>query len=57
MNTNPTFIQRYSLPTYLILAPLMGLAIAIFLPAPVIVIALVLLLVPSILAIHRNFRC
>jgi len=51
MNTNATFIQRIALPIYLILTPLISLAIALFLPVPVIVIALLLLLVPSTLAI------
>ena len=51
MNTNPTFIQRYALPLYLILTPLISLAIALFLPIPIVAIALLLLLVPSALAI------
>ena len=51
MNTNSTFIQRYSLPIYLILTPLISLAIALFLPIPILAIALLLLLVPSTLAI------
>lgn len=51
MDTNTSFIQRYSLPIYLILAPLISLAMALFLPLPTVVIALLLLLVPSTLAI------
>lgn len=51
MNTNSTFIQRYSLPTYLFLTPLISLAIALFLPIPIVLIVLLLLLVPSTLAI------
>lgn len=51
MNTNTTSIQRIALPIYLILTPLISLAIALFLPVPVLVIALLLLLVPSTLAI------
>jgi len=51
MNTNTTFIERYALPTYLILTPMISLSIALFLPVPLIVIALFLLLVPSTLAI------
>jgi len=51
MNINATFIQRIALPIYLILTPLISLAIALFLPVPVLVIALLLLLVPSTLAI------
>jgi len=40
MNMNSTFIQRYSLLIYLILTPLISLAIALFLPVPIIVIDL-----------------
>jgi len=51
MNPSPTFIQRYSLPLYLILTPLISLSIALFFPMPIVWIALLLLLVPSTLAI------
>ena len=51
MNTNATFIQRYSLPFYLILTPLLSNAIAFFLPIPTVVIALLLVLIPVIMAI------
>jgi membrane protease YdiL (CAAX protease family) len=51
MNTNSSFLERYALPIYLILTQLISLAIAFFLPVPVIVIALLLLVVPSSLAI------
>jgi len=51
MKKNPTFIQRYALPIYLILTPLISNAIALFLPIPTVVIALVLVLIPVIIAI------
>jgi membrane protease YdiL (CAAX protease family) len=51
MNTNSTFLKRNSLTIYLILTPLISLAIALFLPLPIFIIALLLLLVPSGLAI------
>lgn len=51
MKTNPTLIQRYALPLYLILTPLISNAIALFLPIPTVVIALLLVLVPVIMAI------
>jgi hypothetical protein len=38
MNTKPTFLERYSLPIYLILTPLINNAIAFFLPIPTVVI-------------------
>jgi hypothetical protein len=51
MNTNSTFVERYSLPLFIILTPLISLAIALLLPLPTVLIALLLLLVPSSLAI------
>jgi len=51
MNTHPNLVQRYSLAIYLILTPLISLAIALFLPVPILAIALLLLLVPSTLAV------
>jgi len=51
MNTKPTFIEQYSLTIYLVLTPLISLAMALFLPLPTVLIALLLLLVPSTLAI------
>ena len=51
MKTNPTFIQRYALPLYLILTPLISNAIALFLPVPTLVIALLMVLVPVFMAI------
>jgi membrane protease YdiL (CAAX protease family) len=44
-------MERYSLPAYLILTPLISLAIALFLPLPTVVIALLLILVPATMAI------
>jgi membrane protease YdiL (CAAX protease family) len=51
MNTNPTLVQRYALPLYLILTPLISLAIALLLPLPTVLIVLLVLLAPSTLAI------
>ncbi|MBV6449372.1 MAG: hypothetical protein MHPDNHAH_00082 [Anaerolineales bacterium] len=51
MNTNSTFIERHALTIYLILTPLISLAIAVFLPLPIELIVLLMLLVPSTLAI------
>ena len=51
MNINSTFIERYSLPLFLILTPLLSLAVAVFLPLPIELIVLLMLLVPSTLAI------
>ncbi len=50
MNTKPTFIERYSLLLFLILIPLISLAIAFLLPLPTVVIALLLILVPATMA-------
>jgi hypothetical protein len=51
MNTKSTIVERYSLPAYLILTPLLSLAIALFLPLPTVAIALLLILIPATLAI------
>jgi len=51
MKTNSTFIERYSLLIYLILTPLISLAIALFLPIPTVTIALLMVLVPVTMAI------
>lgn len=51
MNSNTNFIQQYSLPIYLILTPLISNAIAFFSPIPTVVIALLMVLVPVIMAI------
>lgn len=51
MNRKPILSERQALTIYLILTPLISLAIALFLPLPVIGIALLMLLIPSTLAI------
>jgi membrane protease YdiL (CAAX protease family) len=51
MNTNSTRIGRFSLPAFLILTPLISLAIALFLPIPTTAKALLVILVPPIMAI------
>ena len=51
MNTNSPTLKRHSLTIYLILTPLISLAIAFFLPLPVEIIALLLLLIPTGMAI------
>ena len=51
MNTKPTFLEQYSLHLFLILTPLISLAIAFFLPLSIELIVLLLILVPATLAI------
>jgi membrane protease YdiL (CAAX protease family) len=51
MNSNTTSIERYELPMYLILTPLISLAIAFFLPIPTEVIALLMVFVPVLMAL------
>lgn len=51
MKPNAPFLKRYALPIYLILAPLISLAIALLLPLLTVLIVLLVLLVPSALAI------
>jgi membrane protease YdiL (CAAX protease family) len=51
MNRKPILSERSALSAYLILTPLISLAIALFLSLPTVLIALLLLLVPSTLAI------
>jgi membrane protease YdiL (CAAX protease family) len=51
MNTNSTFIERHALTLYLILTPLISLAIPLFLPLPPEIIPLMMIFVPAILAI------
>ena len=51
MNANSTKMQGYALAAYIILAPLISNAIALFLPLPVVTIVLLLLLIPPALAI------
>lgn len=51
MNKKFTFIERYSLPLFLILTPLISLAIPLFLPLPPDVVPLMMVFVPALLAI------
>jgi membrane protease YdiL (CAAX protease family) len=51
MNTNTSFFERYSLPIYLILTPLISLAIALSLSLPPEIVPLLIALIPAIMAI------
>ncbi len=51
MNAQSTSTARYALTAYLILTPLISLAIALFLPIPPVAIALILILVAAIMGI------
>jgi len=51
MNTKPTFIERYSLLLFLILTPLLSLAIPIFLSLPTELVPLILVFVPALMAV------
>jgi membrane protease YdiL (CAAX protease family) len=51
MDRKPILSERSALSAYLILTPLISLAIALFLPLPVVGIGLLMLLIPSTLAI------
>jgi membrane protease YdiL (CAAX protease family) len=51
MKTNSTFLQRYSLSVFLILTPLISLAIPLLIPLPTAFIALLLILIPAGMAI------
>ena len=51
MKTKSEFMEQYSLPAFLILTPLLSLAIPVFLPLPAEVTALLLVLVPALLAV------
>jgi membrane protease YdiL (CAAX protease family) len=51
MKTKSEFMEQYSLPAFLILTPLICLAIALFLPLPPEVIALLILLIISTMAV------
>jgi uncharacterized protein len=51
MKTKPILSVRSALQLYLILTPLISLAVALFLPLPTVVIALMMLLVPSTMAV------
>lgn len=51
MKTNSTLIARYSLPAFIVLTPLISNAVALFLPIPTTSIALLIILIPVIMAI------
>jgi len=51
MNTKPDFIERYSLPTFLILTPLLSLAIPLFLKLPTELVPLIMIFIPALMAI------
>ena len=51
MNTKSDFIERYSLPTFLILTPLLSLAIPLFLNLPTELVPLMMILVPALMAV------
>jgi membrane protease YdiL (CAAX protease family) len=51
MNTNSTFIQRFSLPLYLILTPLLSLAVPLFLSLPTELVPLMMIFIPALMAI------
>jgi membrane protease YdiL (CAAX protease family) len=51
VKTNSTFLQRYSLSIFLILTPLISLAIPLLVPLSTALIALLLILVPASMAI------
>ena len=51
MNTKSDFIERYSLPTFLILTPLLSLAIPLFLELPTELVPLIMIFIPALMAI------
>ena len=51
MNSNPTFIQRYALPIFLILTPLLSLAAPLFLSLPPEIVPLLIAIIPAVMAI------
>jgi len=51
MNTNPTFIERYALPIFLILTPLISLAIPFYLSLPTELVPLLMIFVPAFMAV------
>ena len=51
MNTNPNFTERYALPIFLILTPLISLAVPAFLSLSAEIVPLILVFIPAILAI------
>ena len=51
MNTKSTLFERFSLPLFLILTPVISLAIPLFLSLPTEIVPLVVILVPALMAI------
>lgn len=51
MNKKSTFFERYSLPLFLILTPLISLSIPLYLPLPPAAVPLMMVFVPALLAI------
>jgi membrane protease YdiL (CAAX protease family) len=51
MKTNSKIMERYSLSAFLILTPLVSLAIAFFLPLPTVAIALLMIMIPAGMAV------
>ena len=51
MNTKSDFIERYSLPTFLILTPLLSLAIPLFLELPTELVPLIMIFIPALMAV------
>ena len=51
MKTNSTFMERYSLPIFLVLTPLLSLAAPLLLPLPSEILPLMIALIPALLGI------
>jgi membrane protease YdiL (CAAX protease family) len=51
MNTKPALLERYSLPIFLILTPVLSLGIPLFLPLPPELVPLLMVFIPALLAI------
>jgi len=51
MNTKSTFLEHYALPLFIILTPLISLAIPLFLHVPPEIVPLMMVLVPALIAI------
>jgi membrane protease YdiL (CAAX protease family) len=51
MKTHPTFIERYSLPIFLILTPLISLSLPLFVPLPPETLPLLIALIPALMGI------
>jgi len=51
MNTKLNFVERYSLPAFLILTPLLSLAVPLFLALPQEIVPLLIAILPAVMAI------